>query len=94
MMQRNKRRRRVLAVPSAGEEGLGKSQLKKQVYCYCKWMSASRRFSSKGSISLGRGLRTARGVMGGSGGMVLWRPISMVLCGLYGCGAIDVRAVI
>jgi len=83
-----------LAVPSAGEQGLGESQLTKRVYCYSKWMLASRRFSSRVSYFPGLGLRTVRGAMGGFGGMVLWRLISMVLPRPYSCGAIDVRTVI
>jgi hypothetical protein len=66
----------------------------KRVYCYCKWTLPSRRFSSRGSYSPGLGLRTVPGAMGGSGGMVLWRPILMVMRGRYGCGGIDVRTVI
>jgi len=76
------------------KKGWDESQLTKRVYCYSKWMFASRRFSSGGSISLGPGLRTARGVMGGSGGMVLWRLISMVLPRPFSCGVIDVLTVI
>jgi len=64
-----KKRRRVLAVPPAGEKGLGESQLTKRLYCYSKWMSASRRFSSGANFFPGPDPRTVPGAMGGFGGM-------------------------
>jgi hypothetical protein len=80
--------------PPPEKNGWDESQLTRQVYCYCKWMSVSRRFSSGASYSPGPGLRIVHGAMGGSGGMVLWRLISMALPRPFSCGAIDVRTVI
>jgi hypothetical protein len=86
----NKKRRRVLPVLPAGEKGLGESQLTKRFYCYCKWMSASRRFSSGASFFPGPGPRIAPGAMGGSGGMGSWRFISMGLPARFFCADIAV----
>ena len=80
--------------PPPKKEGWENPSSQKRVYCYSKWMSASRRFSSRASYFPGPGLRTVRGAMGGSGGMVLWRLILMALPRLFSYGAIDVRTVI
>jgi hypothetical protein len=80
--------------PPPEKDGWENPSSQKRVYCYSEWMSASRRFSSGASYSPGPGLRTVRGAMGGSGGMVLWRLISMALPRPFSCGAIDVRTVI
>jgi hypothetical protein len=58
---------------------LGKTQLTKRVYCYCKWMFVSRRFSRRERGLSGPGLLVVPGVEGGFGGTGMWRRFSMVL---------------
>jgi hypothetical protein len=80
--------------PPPENKGWENPSSQKRVYCYSKWMLASRRFLSRASYFPGLGPPTVPGAMGGSGGMVLWRLISMVLPSPYSCGVIDVRTVI
>jgi hypothetical protein len=95
MLEWNKREGgEYVPYPPPEKKGWENPSSPKRVYCYSKWMFVSRRFSSGASYSPGPGLRTVRGAMGGSGGMVLSRRISIVLPSPYSCGAIDVRTVI
>jgi hypothetical protein len=72
---------------------LGKTQLTKRDYCYCKWMFVSRRFSRRGRSLSGPGLLVVPGVEGGFGGTGMRRLFSMVLEKRFFSGGIVVRIV-
>jgi hypothetical protein len=75
------------------ENKLGKSQPSKRLYCYFLWTFLSRRFLSRRRNSPGLVLPTARGAMGGSGGMGLWGRFLTGLPELFCCGGIGVAIV-
>ena len=72
------------------ETKLGEPQRSKRFYCYFLWTFPSRRFLSRGKDSLGLGLPTVLGAMGGYGGMGLWGRFLTGLPELFCCGGIDV----